>query len=546
VVTATHSAGDGQVPAARGRAGLTGWLDDRSIAVKLGTVFALALVCVALVGLVGLEGLRSATGEAQRLQSLQQLTRLSLEADMAHDAVRGDVQQVIIAGGGEAAREAEADFTAHAKVLRDGVTTFQAADMPADVRAAAETVSPLVDDYLRQAQAAIDDGLRGRATLASTADFRTSFTAVEEKMPGIGDALGAQVRQATAAVESARDSATWSVGVVLLTAVLLLVGFGQLIAKSIVRPLRTVSAVSRSLAAGDLTGTCGLDRRDEFGAMADGLDTAIGSLRAMLGELATTGGALGAAAGELSRVSGDLHAGAQDAADRAATARAASSEVDVSVQSVMAGSTEMASSVSEIAANAARAAEVAQESVVAAQTADEHITALGAASAEIDGVVKLITSIAEQTNLLALNATIEAARAGAAGKGFAVVADEVKQLAQETARATGDITERIGTLRTTSSAAAAAVGAIREVIGQINEFSLVIAAAVEEQAATTSDMSRSLGVAAAGSTEVIRVVAAVAEVGEATTLGARASKDASDDVAQYAASLQTLVSRFRF
>jgi len=84
------------------------------------------------------------------------------------------------------------------------------------------------------------------------------------------------------------------------------------------------------------------------------------------------------------------------------------------------------------------------------------------------------------------------------------------------------------------------------VIGQINEFSLVIAAAVEEQAATTSDMSRSLGVAAAGSTEVIRVVAAVAEVGEATTLGARASKDASDDVAQYAASLQTLVSRFRF
>ncbi|MFN0284566.1 MAG: methyl-accepting chemotaxis protein [Kineosporiaceae bacterium] len=532
--------------AARGRTGLSGWLDDRSIAVKLGTVFALALVCVALVGVVGLEGLRSATGEAQRLQSLQQLTRLSLEADMAHDAVRGDVQQVIIAGGGAAAREAEADFTAHAKVLRDGVTTFQAAAMPADVRAAAETVSPLVDDYLRQAQAAIDDGLEGRATLASTADFRTSFTAVEEKMPGIGDALGAQVQQATAAVESARDSATWSVGVVVLTAVLLLVGFGQLITKSIVRPLRTVSAVSRSLAAGDLTGTCGLVRRDEFGAMADGLDTAIGSLRAMLGELATTGGALGAAAGELSRVSGDLHAGAQDAADRAATARAASSEVDVSVQSVMAGSTEMASSVSEIAANAARAAEVAQESVVAAQTADEHITALGAASAEIDGVVKLITSIAEQTNLLALNATIEAARAGAAGKGFAVVADEVKQLAQETARATGDITERIGTLRTTSGAAAAAVGAIREVIGQINEFSLVIAAAVEEQAATTSDMSRSLGVAAAGSTEVIRVVAAVAEVGEATTLGARASKDASDDVAQYAASLQTLVSRFRF
>jgi methyl-accepting chemotaxis protein len=520
-------------------------IDNRPTGVKLGIVLGAALACVAVVCAVGFVELARATTQADRLQALQRLTRVTLEADMAHDAIRGDVQQVMLSGPGAAeSAEAAAEFEEHQAIITDGVDRFRKPDVPDDVRAAAEAVAPIVVGYVAEGRDLVGRGQRTQVRAADIGAFREAFTAVEDGLPTVGDALDAEVTKAADAVAAAHRSATITLLAVAVGAALLLLVLGRMLTRSIVQPLRRVSEVSRALATGDLTLTCDLHRRDEFGAMASDLDTAIGSLRGMVGELTSTGAALGTAAGELSRVSGDLHSGARDAASRADEARAATTEVDQSVQSVMAGSTQMAASVAEIATNAQRAADVAQESVAAAGRADEHITALASASAEIDGVVKLITSIAEQTNLLALNATIEAARAGAAGKGFAVVADEVKQLAQETARATGDITERIGTLRTTSTAAADAVGAIRGVIEQINEFSMLIAAAVEEQAATTSDMSRSLGVAASGSTEVIRVVTAVAEVGEATTEGARASKEAADDVARYAEALQGLVHRF--
>jgi len=124
---------------------------------------------------------------------------------------------------------------------------------------------------------------------------------------------------------------------------------------------------------------------------------------------------------------------------------------------------------------------------------------LGASSMEIGNVISLITSIAEQTNLLALNATIEAARAGDAGKGFAVVASEVKDLAQETAKATGDISTRVQAIQSDAEAAVEAIGRIVEVIEKINGYSTMIASAVEEQTSTTTEISRSITEAATGS-----------------------------------------------
>ncbi|WP_308442113.1 methyl-accepting chemotaxis protein, partial [Planosporangium flavigriseum] len=140
--------------------------------------------------------------------------------------------------------------------------------------------------------------------------------------------------------------------------------------------------------------------------------------------------------------------------------------------------------------------------VSGAETATATVGRLGESSVEIGNVVKMITSIAEQTNLLALNATIEAARAGEAGKGFAVVATEVKDLAQETAKATEDISRRVQSIQTDSTAAVEAIAHIAEVIGQINSFQETIASAVEEQSATTSEMSRNVAEAATGATEI--------------------------------------------
>src|SRR6202044_3674164 len=142
-----------------------------------------------------------------------------------------------------------------------------------------------------------------------------------------------------------------------------------------------------------------------------------------------------------------------------------------------------------IATNAHQAAKVAGEAVNTAQAANATITKLGQSSAEIGEVIKVITSIAQQTNLLALNATIEAARAGEAGKGFAVVANEVKELAKQTAKATEEIKQKIGVIRENTGGAVTAIGGIKEVIDKVSHISTVIATAVEEQSATTSEMT---------------------------------------------------------
>ena len=178
---------------------------------------------------------------------------------------------------------------------------------------------------------------------------------------------------------------------------------------------------------------------------------------------------------------------------------ASAGDVASSVDTVAAGSSQMESAIREIATNATEAARVAGQAVTVAETTTRTVGKLGDSSQEIATVVKLINGIAEQTNLLALNATIEAARAGEAGKGFAVVASEVKELAQETARATEDISRRVEAIQADTAGAVDAIGQISSVIGEINDFQATIAAAVEEQTATTNEMNRNVAEAASGS-----------------------------------------------
>ncbi|WP_433219372.1 methyl-accepting chemotaxis protein [Dactylosporangium sp. CS-047395] len=216
------------------------------------------------------------------------------------------------------------------------------------------------------------------------------------------------------------------------------------------------------------------------------------------------------------------------------------------MQAVATGAEQMSASIGEIAGNAARAAQVAQRSMDVAHGANAQLEQLGAAGDRIGEVVSLITSIAAQTNLLALNATIEAARAGDAGKGFAVVAAEVKDLAQETAKATEEITARIGAIQGGTASAARALEEILEVTGQITEYTATIASAVEEQSATTSDMSRSISAAAESSARVSETFGAVASVAEATAESAGASRQAADDLSGLATKLNTIVKIFRY
>jgi methyl-accepting chemotaxis protein len=188
---------------------------------------------------------------------------------------------------------------------------------------------------------------------------------------------------------------------------------------------------------------------------------------------------------------------------------------------------------------------VAGEALRSSVETNATITKLGESSAEIGQVIKVITSIAQQTNLLALNATIEAARAGEAGKGFAVVANEVKELAKQTAKATEDISQRIAAIQLNTKSAVDAIGQISEIIGRVNDISATIATAVEEQSATTSEMSRNVNEAAKGSGEVAKNITGVATAAQSTSSGATESHKAAQSLAQMSTELRELVGQFK-
>ena len=266
----------------------------------------------------------------------------------------------------------------------------------------------------------------------------------------------------------------------------------------------------------------------------------------LLEKVANSASVLAAASQELTSVSQQMAANAEETATQANVASAAAEQVSKNVSTVATGTEEMGASIKEIAKSANDAARVATSAVKVAERTNATVAKLGESSAEIGNVIKVITSIAQQTNLLALNATIEAARAGEAGKGFAVVANEVKELAKQTAKATEDIGRKIEAIQGDTKGAVEAIAQIGKIINQINDIQNTIASAVEEQTATTGEISRNISEAATGSSEIAQNITGVAQAARSTTEGANNTKSSADELARIAQEMQTLVSKFKY
>ena len=369
-------------------------------------------------------------------------------------------------------------------------------------------------------------------------------------------------------------TALWHYGLTLLIALLLNGAAALWLAQSISRPLAKVTESMTALARGNVdTDVPVVNRRDEIGLMVESLtvfrDTAreaqrlqaqeakareqsAADRRAVLAQLASAfeasvQGVVKSVLGAAGKLKGDARKMSEvaDRANRQSRAVAdASVDATSNVQTVAAAAEQLSTSIGEINRQVSDSARATSDAVAEVTRTNETVESLASSAQRIGEVVRLINDIASQTNLLALNATIEAARAGEAGKGFAVVASEVKSLANQTARATEEISAQIAGMQKVSVDVVGAIRGIGDTINRINEISAVIAAAVEEQGVATSEIARNVQLAARGTQDVATNIGGVTEAAADTGSMASQLMTESEDLAGQADRLKREVDGF--
>nr|WP_221330089.1 methyl-accepting chemotaxis protein [Actinoplanes sp. L3-i22] len=522
---------------------------DLSVRVKVVAAVVTAAVVALVVGLVGLVSLSSASSSAQ----------LIYHSNVASIKAVGQLKGVVTQARVDAANQALSTDDASTKKFADAFT--------ADLQSFT-TAMTAYRKSVPASDAKIIDGLQvnwdsyaglvtgkmipagNRSALVEWASIRDNealplLGKVYDELASMDSAETADAAKNAAAAKSGYESSRTTSIITLVIGLMLALALGFLVARKIVQSLTKVTYVCDGLAEGDLTRHTGLDTYDEPGRMGRSLDTAMARLRTTIATIEGSAASLAGASEQMTNTTAQISASAEETSVQAQAVSVAAEQVSRSVETVSAGSEEMGASIREISQNAAEAARVAAEAVTVTAMTSATMNKLGESSAEIGNVIKVITSIAEQTNLLALNATIEAARAGELGKGFAVVASEVKDLAQETARATEDISRRVEAIQSDTSGAVAAIEEISIVIERISEFQTTIASAVEEQTATTAEMNRNVAEAAGGAGGIAQNITGVAESARLTSRGVAETQQATAELARMSTDLSGLVSAFR-
>ncbi len=480
-----------------------------------------------------------------------------------------------------AVSDARDEFTAAAIAAARHRTTLSKADLAATETGLAGAVSKLNATLPLARDAALQDGMKKLLSMlgvwsdafgqaVKTAETRVarldSWTKNEGEAMAVASAALQKLAEQDAVVMKTELLSTIggsSLTLFISTGIIFVVGvlISLLLARSITGPLARLTQVMTELAKGDRSvAVRDVDRSDEIGGMAKSVqifkDNAIAmermqaeqeemkkraqeERRAAMLKLAddfeaaagTVVKSVSVAATEMQAAAQGMTSTAEETARQATAVAAASEQASSNVQTVATAGEELSSSVAEIGRQVTQSTRIAGKAVDEAQQTDAKIQGLAEAAQKIGEVVQLITDIAAQTNLLALNATIEAARAGEAGKGFAVVASEVKGLANQTAKATGEISAQIAGIQDATRDSVAAIQLIGKTIGEVNEIATTIASAVEEQGAATQEISRNVQQAAKGTQEVsaniTNVTQAAGETGTAATQVLRAAGDLS-------------------
>ncbi len=519
------------------------WTVGKKLA-AMGTVAVLGALIVGYSGALGV----GSVGDAIAIETVTaKALRNHMNGDMMHDALRADVFAALLATTDAEKETVRANVKDHAAAFESMLAANKALPLSPTVRSALDEISTPLVDYIAAAKAeseiALTDKVQAKAKLES---FQAVFHKLEKLQAVASDKITKAADVAVKAANQEVQTAQRSIWIAVACATLALFAICLRIAKLITGPLRRSVLSLQQLAAKDLTAIIEVTSTDESAQMAEALNTALGSLSGALDAISRSSTTLGHASDDLAAVSSEIAASAEETSVQSGVVSIAGDEVSANVSAVATAVEQMTASVQEIAQSTTEAARVAQEAVDLAEATNRDVARLGEASMEIGNVVKVITGIAEQTNLLALNATIEAARAGDSGKGFAVVANEVKELANETAKATEDIARRITEIQSQTVHAVGSIQQISEIIGRISDYQNSIAGAVEEQAATTHEIGRSVGDAARGSSEIALNIAGIACAAQTTAEGIANTQMAAVDLGRVAQELSDLVGQFKY
>ena len=562
--------------------GITRLILNLSIGAKLGIASGLGVLLVATLVIVQIRANATIRDLDARMSGQQTIARDAVEAKASVAGMQVAVRDLRLANNSADLQKAVDSLAARLKSLNHYADEMLKISKSAENRARIEKLKTRAGDYAKGAQQIVT--VRTEAVAAAGgADAAAKIAKLNEEVARIArevtlpivaelEPIANQiaefakhnVEEQAALSASEMATAEWESMALGIGTMLLLILTSIFSYFTIGRPMRALSVSMDELAGGNFAVVLpGLGRKDELGAVAGAVEKfkvvseqkareeaearikqdqiaaqqrkaemvkLADSFEAAVGEIVET---VSSASTELEASAGTLTSTAERAQEVTTMVAAASEEATTNVQSVASATEELSSSVNEISRQVQELARMASEAVEQARTTNDRVGELSKAAARIGDVVELINTIAGQTNLLALNATIEAARAGEAGRGFAVVASEVKALAEQTAKATGEIGQQITGIQ---GATQELVGAIKEISGTIErlaEIASAIAAAVEEQGAATQEISRNVQQAAQGtqqvSSNITDVQRGASETGSASAQVLSAAQSLSSD-----------------